>query len=276
MVSPWHFVTAAHCLTENFEEFNIVLRGQTYKVVEERPSNCYDVKTGLPNPADVAIMVLESPIPDAVEGEDFLKIWDGSTNTMKDQVFTLVGWGNSGGVGTSGDQDYDVFHVAKNKVNTIHDNMLVYTMDTEADGGEYLEGIGNSGDSGGPALLRNPETGDWNIGGVKSNGQCCGWGSEAEYTRLGGLAYDWLIANIQYDENGPAAAVPIEEGRCAAVWNDPSNDGEDWEEMFIEWDQSPRDERVDFTEFREYYDWYACSAEGARPMFDRLDKNGDN
>ena len=28
MVSPWHFITAAHCLTENFEAFNITLKGK--------------------------------------------------------------------------------------------------------------------------------------------------------------------------------------------------------------------------------------------------------
>ena len=48
--------------------------------------------------------------------------------------------------------------------------MLVYRMDKEEDGGQRIEGIGNSGDSGGPALIRNEVTGHWNIGGVKSNG----------------------------------------------------------------------------------------------------------
>ena len=74
--------------------------------------------------------------------------------------------------------------------------MLVYTLDKEEDGGRRIEGIGNSGDSGGPALIRNPDTGRWNIGGVKSNGACCHWGGENEYTRLGGIAYDWIMDNI--------------------------------------------------------------------------------
>lgn len=103
MVSPWHFVTAAHCLTDTFEAFDIVLKGETYGVVEQRPNDCYDVRTGLPNPADVAIMVLDRPIPNAVEGDDYLKVYDGSDKTMEGEVFTLVGWGNSGPVGTSGD-----------------------------------------------------------------------------------------------------------------------------------------------------------------------------
>ena len=61
------------------------------------------MRTGLPNPADVAIMVLDRPIPNAVEGDDYLKVYDGSDKTMEGEVFTLVGWGNSGPVGTIGD-----------------------------------------------------------------------------------------------------------------------------------------------------------------------------
>ena len=87
--------------------------------------------------------------------------------------------------------------------------MLVYTLDKEEDGGRRIEGIGNSGDSGGPALIRNPDTGRWNIGGVKSNGACCHWGGENEYTRLGGIAYDWIIDNIQYNDDGPLPSVAI-------------------------------------------------------------------
>ena len=85
MVSPWHFITAAHCLTENFEAFNITLKGQTYRVIEERPNTCYDVETGLPNPADVAIMVLESPIPNAKEGDDYLKVFEATDAKSMDK-----------------------------------------------------------------------------------------------------------------------------------------------------------------------------------------------
>ena len=152
------------------------------------------MKTGLPNPADVAVMVLESPIEDAVEGDDWLQVYnpDAMGKTMEGEIFTLVGWGSSGPIGSSGDQDYNVFHVARNRVETIHDNMLVYRLDEQGEGVPENEGIGNSGDSGGPALIRNETTGDWNIGGVKSNGQCCDYGAENEYTRLGGIAYEWI------------------------------------------------------------------------------------
>ena len=96
MVSPWHFVTAAHCLTDDeWKPLNIKLKDKVYKVIEQRPNSCYDVKTGLPNPADVAIMVLEEPIVDAVVGDDYLEVWsaDMMNDTMEGKVFTLIGWG---------------------------------------------------------------------------------------------------------------------------------------------------------------------------------------
>ena len=61
-----------------------------------------------------------------------------------------------------------VLHRAENVVNTIEDNTLIYTMERPDEGGRRLEGIENSGDSGSPAQIRNPDTGRWNIDGVKS------------------------------------------------------------------------------------------------------------
>ena len=77
---------------------------------------------------------------------------------MSGQIFTLVGWGQSGVV-SSGDYDYgmETMHAAENRVDKIQDNMLVYTMQKPSDKGQALEGIGGSGDSGGPALIRGKE-----------------------------------------------------------------------------------------------------------------------
>ena len=56
-----------------------------------------------------------------------------------------------------------------------------------------LEAIAWDGDSGGPALIEvDSETGELQIAGVNSNGDCCTYGDEDEYTRLGGIAYDWI------------------------------------------------------------------------------------
>ena len=85
-------------------------------------------------------------------------------------------------------------------MNEINDNMLIYTMDTQEDDGLRLEAIGNSGDSGSAALVKEGET--WFIAGVKSNGECCSYGSTAEYTRLGGLAYPWIQDNIKFNDDG--------------------------------------------------------------------------
>lgn len=153
--------------------------------------------------------------------------------------------------------------------------MLVYVFDEQGEGVPELEGIGNSGDSGGPALVWNATTEQWNIGGVKSNGACCDYGAENEYTRLGGIAYSWIMDNITYDENGPTANVPIEEGLCEQVWFDPSNDGNDWEEMFGMYDDNPKDEKVDDEEFGVLFEEYACKDGTAAEFFTELDANGD-
>ena len=73
--------------------------------------------------------------------------------------------------------------------------MLVYTMDRDRDGGLPLEAIAWSGDSGGPAFIER--SGDYYIAGINSSGDCCSYGDQDEYTRLGGFAYNWIQANIE-------------------------------------------------------------------------------
>lgn len=69
------------------------------KIIE---NNCYHLKTGLPNAADVAIMVLDKPIPNAVEGTDYVTVWDtNDRGSIEGKDFTLVGWGGAGPVGTN-------------------------------------------------------------------------------------------------------------------------------------------------------------------------------
>ena len=94
---------------------------------------------------------------------------------MEGKNFTLIGWGLSGPIGSEYDGSMTVLHRAENKVNKIENNTLIYTMDRPEDGGLRLEGIGNSGDSGSPALIKNPDTNEWNIGAVAS------WGDEFGY-----------------------------------------------------------------------------------------------
>ena len=71
--------------------------------------------------------------------------------------------------------------------------MLVYTMDRD---GHELEAMGHSGDSGSGAFI--DIDGTLLIAGVKSNGEGARWGSENEYTRVGGeLVHPWIDANLK-------------------------------------------------------------------------------
>jgi hypothetical protein len=118
-------------------------------------------------------------------------------------------------VGSEYDDSMTVLHRAENKVNEIKDNSLIYTMDRPDKGGLRLEGIGNSGDSGSPALIKNPQTGKWNIGGVKSWGMGEGYESTNGYARLGGLAYDWIMKNLAFNTDGtPKPWVKIADDKC--------------------------------------------------------------
>ena len=64
-----------------------------------------------------------------------------------------------------------------------------------------LEGVGYFGDSGSPALIKNKD-GKWNIGGVNSWVNRLGYEAKAGYARLGGVAYNWIMENIAFDEDG--------------------------------------------------------------------------
>jgi len=104
--------------------------------------------------------------------------------------FILAGWGSSGVVredGSSEHHEVEIFHRGYNNVNRISNNMLVYTMDRD---GHELEAMGHSGDSGSGAFI--DIDGTLLIAGVKSNGENARWGSENEYTRVGGLAHPWI------------------------------------------------------------------------------------
>ena len=87
MVTPQHMITAAHCIGDGFENgfvpFEIEHKGNRYKVVEERRLDCYDQfvqddEKGIDGkfPSDIAILVLENPIPGAVAGDDYIDVWD--------------------------------------------------------------------------------------------------------------------------------------------------------------------------------------------------------
>ena len=140
-------------------------------------------------------MVLDRPIPNAVLGEDYVNIWNAETmESVAGRDFILAGWGSSGELREDGSTDHhgiEIFHRGYNNVNEIRNNMLVYTMDQD---GLPLEAMGHSGDSGSGAFI--DIDGTLLIAGVKSNGEGATWGSENEYTRVGGIAQPWIEANL--------------------------------------------------------------------------------
>lgn len=118
-----------------------------------------------------------------------------------------MGWGAYGAIESDDFNEPDgTFHRGKNIFKKIHYNMLIYTMNEDA---LDLEAMDWAGDSGGPAFIEVDGTDK--IAGVNSNGSCCYYGDEDEFTRLGStFAYAWIEANIA--DSGVGNGVSI--GDC--------------------------------------------------------------
>ena len=216
MVSPQMALTAAHCVTANWDanDPNLTVKlsdGEVYGIKEFRTNECWDFSSGLPYSADIAIMILDRPIPNAQEFVHYIPTWNAETlHDVLGREFELAGWGASGSVNDEGDGDeshnrYEIFHRGYNVVNAIVNNMLVYTMDRPEDGGLPLESMGHYGDSGSGALLFEPDgtfdsdgfpNGKRWIIGVKSNGGPAQWGTSHQYTRVGGYHWQWVQDNL--------------------------------------------------------------------------------
>ena len=272
LVSPQHMITAAHCVEHGAVPFTIEHRGNRYRVTEQRPLKCYTDKADegfdIQFPADIAVLVLEEPVPNAEPGVDYLELWDVEKyGDMQGKVFTLIGWGLSGPIGSNYDGSMSVLHRAENVVDTIEDNTLIYGMTRPDQGGRRLEGIGNSGDSGSPAIIRNPDTGRWNIGGVKSWGMGFGWESTNGYTRLGGIASNWVNQNISFASDGtPNEWFRIDDDKCELFEpdgytdysensDDDGDDGSDGGDGGDNGGDAPNCYECDWS---DYTCWYEC------------------
>lgn len=215
MISPQVALTAAHCIEKHEDgangELTIKLNsGNVHTIREFRTNECWDFSDDADYSADIALMILETPIEDAELGTDYINVWNPEAfGDMTGREFTLAGWGSSGEVqeeGMSEDHfDSEVYHSGENVVNQISDNMLQYTFDAEADGGLATEAMGHFGDSGSGALVRHDD-GTLHIAGVKSNGEDGFFGSSHEYTRAGGITRAWIHANLDSLD----ARVPVE------------------------------------------------------------------
>jgi len=70
MVSPQMALTAAHCVRANWDtsDPNLYVKlsdGEFYGIKEFRTNECWDFSFGGPYSADIAIMILDRPIPNA-------------------------------------------------------------------------------------------------------------------------------------------------------------------------------------------------------------------
>ena len=206
MISDQVALTAAHCIEEHEDgvnELGLTVKlnsGNVHTIREFRTNECWDFTDDADYSADIALMILETPIENAVLGTDYIHVWDPEAfGDMTGREFTLAGWGSSGEVQEEGmSEDHFVseeYHSGENVVNEIADNMLRYTFDSPENGGTRLEAMGHFGDSGSGALARHDD-GTLFIAGVKSNGENGFFSSEHEYTRAGGITRDWIYANL--------------------------------------------------------------------------------
>ena len=66
MISDQVAITAAHCFTKDLKPFEFELwNGDVYSVSDIRPNDCWDLVNTVPNTADIAILILDKPIPNA-------------------------------------------------------------------------------------------------------------------------------------------------------------------------------------------------------------------
>ena len=108
--------------------------GVEHTIREFRTNECWNFDTADTWSADIALMIFEEPIEDAVEGVDYIHIWDAEEmGDVAGKQFILAGWGASGEVQEYGmDEDHyesEIFHRGHNVVNEIRDNLLIYTFD---------------------------------------------------------------------------------------------------------------------------------------------------
>ena len=109
MVTDQIALTAAHCIPEWENGLNPGLTvkladGSVYGIKEFRVNECWEFNQEPPYEFsdfsdDIAIMILDRPIPDAIQGVHYVKTWN--AETMGDVVgreFILAGWGISGAI----------------------------------------------------------------------------------------------------------------------------------------------------------------------------------
>ena len=164
MITDQIALTAAHCVQKSEEGMNPGLsvtmsNGATYGIKEFRSHDCWDFTENGDHNADIAMMILDKPIPGAKKGVHYVDTWNANKmGTVVGKTMTLAGWGSSGAVRDDGSETHmtesmDTFHRGYNVINEIRGNVLALTMDRPENGGLELEVAGYYGDSGSGGLV---------------------------------------------------------------------------------------------------------------------------
>lgn len=170
------------------------------------------------------MLILEDEKPNAVEGVDYIRVWDDEKDgDITGKEFALMGWGLSGPV-SNPDQGIWDFHRGYNIVREVYENRIQYGFEDPEDTGLPLESVANSGDSGGSATIELKDD-DGNVVervliGVCSNGYGPLYRDEDdpynihEYIAIGGWQRSWIIDNLNSLETG--ARVEATDQNCHA------------------------------------------------------------
>ena len=185
MVTDQVAITAAHCVRSweagvktGADRLRVRVAKQNRRVKEIRVPECWDFASQGPLNVDVAMLILNKPLNNVVEGVDYAKIWDPveqGEEIEADDEFVLAGYGtwNDWNVNTDGFYDSDLndgpkFHKGSNLVEYIQSNFYYFRMTNFYDGGLKYE-VGTSyGDSGGGGLVE--KDGKFYTIGVVSHG----------------------------------------------------------------------------------------------------------
>jgi len=189
LIGTRYAITAAHCFGKKHKDFPVEIDGTRHQVINTIRNPCFG-NNEEPIESDIAIIELDSDST-ATPAPVFQSVGAGRGDEIGQEMHVL-GWGGSGPIGTVNQKNAEegIFHAGRNTVYDIWNGMIKYRMRAPGDGALDLEAMGWDGDSGGPAFIE--VGGELHVAGVNSYGDCCSYGNFDFYTRLGGVAYEWI------------------------------------------------------------------------------------
>ena len=197
MITDQIALTAAHCVQKSEEGMNPGLsvtmsNGATYGIKEFRSHDCWDFTENGDHNADIAMMILDKPIPGAKKGVHYVDTWNtAKMGNVVGKTMTLAGWGSSGAIREDGSANHftegmEIFHRGYNKITAVNGNVLEFYMDRPGSANAVeLEVAGYYGDSGSGGFVTD-DNGQMRIAGVCSHGDGTSWGAYHGYAQVGG------------------------------------------------------------------------------------------